>query len=370
MKTVQVQLNERVVLLQRGLPKLALGPGRHRFWSTGLSELRYNTDELLFTAPAEVRALLPQEWFSELVVEAHQRALVYRDRVPVRYLRPGVYRYWVVSNSASVRVLDVHARVPQLSAEELALITRGEILEVSVGATERALLFCNGRYQETLTAGLYRYWQTTEVRTSVQVVDLKRRNVTLNAQELMTKDKVTLRMTISAEYLVADERRASETLGDFEAAVYQAAQLALRDYVSGVSLDTLLEARTQLASHLNQQVSPKLQTAGLELVSIGVKDVILPGEMKALLNRVIEAEKEAAANVILRREEVAATRSLANTAQLMAQQPILLRLKELDALRDIAERIQEVRVVVGADGFASLLPAQLLSGASSDAKRQ
>jgi hypothetical protein len=98
--------------------------------------------------------------------------------------------------------------------------------------------------------------------------------------------------------------------------------------------------------------------------------VILPGEMKAVLNRVIEAEKEAAANVILRREEIAATRSLASTAQVMAQHPILLRLKELDALRDIAERIQEVRVVVGAEGFASLLPAQLLSGASSDAKRQ
>jgi regulator of protease activity HflC (stomatin/prohibitin superfamily) len=93
---------------------------------------------------------------------------------------------------------------------------------------------------------------------------------------------------------------------------------------------------------------------------VGVKDVVLPGEMKTLLNRVIEAEKEAAANVILRREETAATRSLANTAKVMAEHPVLLRLKELEALKDIAERIDEVRLVVGSDGLKTLLPAELL----------
>jgi regulator of protease activity HflC (stomatin/prohibitin superfamily) len=99
---------------------------------------------------------------------------------------------------------------------------------------------------------------------------------------------------------------------------------------------------------------------GVRIDSVGVKDVVLPGEMKTLLNRVIEAEKEAAANVILRREETAATRSLANTAHVMAEQPVLLRLKELESLKEIASRIQEVRVVVGADGLKTLLPAGLL----------
>jgi hypothetical protein len=82
--------------------------------------------------------------------------------------------------------------------------------------------------------------------------------------------------------------------------------------------------------------------------------------MKTLLNRVIEAEKAAAANVILRREETAATRSLANTARVMADQPILLRLKEIETMKEIAGNIQEVKLVVGADSLASLLPAGLL----------
>ena len=93
-----------------------------------------------------------------------------------------------------------------------------------------------------------------------------------------------------------------------------------------------------------------------------MKDVVLPGEMKTLLNRVIEAEKEAAANVILRREETAATRSLANTARVMAENPVLLRLKELETMKEIAGNIDEVRLVVGADGLDKLLTAQLLGG--------
>jgi len=105
-----------------------------------------------------------------------------------------------------------------------------------------------------------------------------------------------------------------------------------------VTLDELLEGRDALTRFLEQNVAPKAATWGVLVDRVGVKDVVLPGEMKTLLNRVIEAEKSAAANVILRREETAATRSLVNTARLMADQPILLRLKELEALKDIASR--------------------------------
>lgn len=81
---------------------------------------------------------------------------------------------------------------------------------------------------------------------------------------------------------------------------------------------------------------------GLRVHRVGVKDVILPGEMKALLNKVIEAEKAAAANVILRREDAAATRNMANTAKVIAENPVLMRLKELETMKDIAEKIDEI----------------------------
>src|SRR4029453_5748669 len=142
--------------------------------------------------------------------------------------------------------------------------------------------------------------------------------------------------------------------------VYLVVQLAARQFVSGVTLDELLEGRDTMTRFLEEDSVPKAMRFGVRIDRVGVKDVVLPGEMKALLNRVIEAEKEAAANVILRREETAATRSLANTARVMAQAPVPLPLKDLEAMKEIAERIEEVRVVVGADGFGALLPAGYL----------
>ena len=86
---------------------------------------------------------------------------------------------------------------------------------------------------------------------------------------------------------------------------------------------------------------------GLDVLDLGLKDLVLPGEMKALLNRVIEAQKEAEANVILRREETAATRSMAQTAKVLAENPLLVRLKELEAYKELAGKVGQVNLVLG-----------------------
>ena len=83
---------------------------------------------------------------------------------------------------------------------------------------------------------------------------------------------------------------------------------------------------------------------------MGVKDVILPGEMKTILNQVVEAEKVAQANLIRRREETAATRSLLNTARLMEENPTLLRLKELETLEKVTEKVGKLTVYGGLEG--------------------
>src|SRR5262249_25889493 len=129
-----------------------------------------------------------------------------------------------------------------------------------------------------------------------------------------------------------------------------------REFVAGVTLDELLEGREALTHYLEAQVLPRAEQFGLRVHRVGVKDVILPGEMKTLLNKVIEAEKAAAANVILRREDAAATRNMANTAKVIAENPVLMRLKELETMKDIAEKIDEIKLVMGTDGLGGLLP--------------
>lgn len=360
MKTLQVKLNERVVLYKDSLPVRALGPGRHRAFGTRISEQRWNTDQLVFQALPEVRALLPREWFRQVSLGADQRAVLYRDGRPVLFLRPGTYRYWTVDDSVELRTFDVTTRVPELTNELLAVIPKTELLDATVEAHQLGLLYLRNAFVQVLSPGRYRFWRTPEHEPEVVVVDMRRRNVAITGQELMTRDKVTLRLTLTVDFAVADPKRVTETVTDLNNTVWVAAQLAARDYIAGVTLDGLLEGRDEMTQTLGRVVMPELAKLGIRVDSIGVKDVVLPGEMKTLLNRVIEAEKEAAANVILRREETAATRSLANTARVMAEQPVLLRLKELEAMKDIAERIKEVRVVVGADGLKNLLPAELL----------
>lgn len=92
-----------------------------------------------------------------------------------------------------------------------------------------------------------------------------------------------------------------------------------------------------------------MQGFGLEVDSVGVKDIILPGEMKVILAKVVEAEKAALANVIRRREETAATRSLLNTARVMEDNPTALRLKELETLEKVTEKIDKISVFGGLD---------------------
>jgi len=350
--TFHIPINERAVLLEHGVPTRALGPGKHRFWGGGKDVVRFKLDELQFAAAPEVRALLPQAWFGETVIGHRQRGVLSRDGRPVRWLRPGVHRFWTVDPSVALRVLDLDEPVPELTDELRALIPATEIVDVTVLQHQRALKYVQGRFIEALGAGRHVFWSHPDARVALAVFDTRLQIVTIQGQELMTRDKVTLRLTLTAEYAPAEPSVTAHGVTDVKDALYLAIQLAARDYVAGVTLDELLEGRDALTRFLEGQVVPRGRELGIAVGRIGVKDVVLPGEMKVLLNRVIEAEKEAAANVIRRREEAAAMRSMANTAKVIAETPLLLELKRLEALENAAAQVDELRLVVGTDGLA------------------
>jgi len=359
-RIIGVKLNERVVVFRNGLPLRALGPGRHVVWGAKLGEQRWQTDALLFSALPEVRALLPEAWFAEVAIADDQRGLLYRDGAPRLFLRPGVHRYWRIDPSVELRVFSIDAPMPKLTSELVAVIPSSEYVRVVVREHERGLHYVQGRLTQVLGPGRYALWTHPEAEVSVSVLDMRLQQVALAGQELMTRDKVTLRLTLTVEYAVEDPATVAHAVQDARDAIYLLVQLAARQYVASVTLDELLEGRDAMTRFLEHETTAKAARFGVRIERLGVKDVVLPGEMKTLLNRVIEVEKQAVANVILRREETAAVRALANNARVMADHPIMLRLKELEAMKDMAASIDEVRVVVGADGLAKLLPAQLL----------
>jgi regulator of protease activity HflC (stomatin/prohibitin superfamily) len=166
----------------------------------------------------------------------------------------------------------------------------------------------------------------------------------------MTADKVTLRLNALVSYRVVVERLSLSVGDDARQALYRETQLVLRALVGARELDNFLTDKEGVTAELEQGLRRRVAAMGLEIVTAGIRDVILPGDMKDLLNKVTEAKKAAEANLIARREETAAMRSQANTAKLLQDNPTLMRLRELEALEKVAASAK-LSVVLGDKGL-------------------
>jgi len=278
----------------------------------------------------------------------HERAIVWIDGRVAAVLRPDLYALWTVFHEVRVEVVD--ARALRFEHPELAVIAsaRGALplLEtVTIEAGHVGLFFKDGRHEATLGPGAHAFWEGL-AKARVLDVDLREQIVDVAGQEIMTADKVSLRLNAVVTFKVSEPLKAVATVEDYRQALYREAQLALRAVVGTKPLDALLSEKDAVARELDGIVRGRVAPFGLEVVSLGIRDVILPGEMKDLMNRVVEAKKAAEANLITRREETAAMRNQANTAKLLESNPTLMRLRELEVLEKVAEKAK-LSVVLG-----------------------
>lgn len=209
---------------------------------------------------------------------------------------------------------------------------------VIVSEYEAGLLYADGKFVRTLSPGRYRVRQGFGRNERVQTVDLRLASLPINGQEMLTADKVTLRLNLAASYRVADAAKAVNTVQNYVTALYTELQLALRAAVTAVDLDTLMADRTALADGLRDQVRPVAETLGLALESVGVRDVILPGEVKKMLAREAEALRTGRAALVAAREETAAVRAALNTAKMLTDNPVLMQLRGLQSLESVADK--------------------------------
>lgn len=359
-----IKIHERGVLLRDEKPIAFLEPGTHWAWGN-TKVVRFSVTDVLFDVPVELRSVVPAELYREVELSTEERGVLFVDGVPKRLLRPGVHRYWTIAPGVELRRYD--ARQPlEDASDELMKLLAVDVTFALVGAQEHALLYEGGVFQRQLPAGMHVFWDRAKAPISVVRFSTQAQHVLVPAQDLITRDKVSLRLSLSAEYRVVAPLRAIEAHRDLNDALYRRLQLAAREFVAAKRLDALLEGRDELNVHLKEALEKDAESFGLEIIAAGVKDTILPGEMKALLNRVIEAEKEAAAKVILRREEVAAMKSLASSAKVLEESPGALRLKEMEALREIAAQVGEMVVVLGEGGLGEmrkLIPSKVAKNA-------
>lgn len=210
------------------------------------------------------------------------------------------------------------------------------------------LLYVDGELERTLAPGFHAFF-AVERGVTVEIFDTRVNTLEVSGQEILTRDKVSLRINLTATYQLTDVEAAVRAVKDPLDYLYKEVQFGLRGAVGTRTLDALLEDKEVIDDSVADYLKERIKALGITVKSVGVKDIILPGDMKELLAKVVEAEKAAQANVIRRREETNATRSLLNTAKVMESNAVALRLKELETLEKITEKIGTISVYGGLD---------------------
>ena len=193
---------------------------------------------------------------------------------------------------------------------------------------QHALRFVRGKYAGLLPAGSH--WIFTPT-TSVRYLDARPRVVTIPGQEILSSDAVSLKVSLVLDVRVADPRAAALGAESFQEALYAAAQLALRDAIAAKTIEEILGARAELAAQLKPVVEPAALALGVELRSIGIKDVMLPGTLKETFSEAARARQESQAALERARGESATLRNLANSARLLDGNPALAQIRLLQA---------------------------------------
>jgi regulator of protease activity HflC (stomatin/prohibitin superfamily) len=374
----RVKSYEKGLLFHYGDFVQLLEPGKYRQWSRFWSRTRSRIDVVTTLATKFEHPILDvlvknralREAMTIVELSDNERALVWKDGRLAHILGPGRHAFWKEPYKLEVEVFDTSTlRFEHPKLEAIVSFTGWAKWLVSVDVTEYedALLIKDGEIVETLRKGRHVFWANVG-RVTWKTIDRREQAADVAGQEIMTKDKVTLRVNLLVAYQVVDSIQAVTVVNDHAQALYREAQLVLRAAVGTRTLDALLADKESVSGEIKSALASRAKDFGVAIKSVGLKDIILPGEMKTILNQVIEAEKSAQANLIKRREETAAARSQANTAKLLAENPTLARMKELEQLADILSGTRST-FVFGSGDMSDQVRALVGSAAAKDERK-
>jgi regulator of protease activity HflC (stomatin/prohibitin superfamily) len=333
---VTVPEGERALVLVNGVLQDILRPGRHKVASFN-RQVKIEAHALagrVFTstyaeALTTTHATLAAEHLVTVQTKPGEVAVVTRDGQFHALVKPDVKtHFWKDAGPWAVELLDVSEaiEVPKHIATRLNTVAAQSLVKrFNVEDGQVGLLHVDGAFIRTLQPGVHVFWHVVKTAT-VKIIDTREHALDVTGQEILTRDKVSIRVNVAAKYRVVDPVKAHTTVKDFTDALYRALQHAFRQSLATKTLDQILTRK-------------------------GEVDVEAARGVRDILNKVVAAEKEAEAQVIRRREETNATRSLLNTAKVMAENPVMMRLKELEALEKIADKVQTLTVHNGTRGL-------------------
>jgi hypothetical protein len=348
MKWINVNAYQVALVFKNGEYKKMMKEGEYFFWGT--RDVRTYDMTQPFYPNIELNILLQDKTLAEklIVVQVmdNEIALQYENGLLKQVLTAGRYTFWkgIVNYEfvkADVSKIKIDAAISKATLQNKLLANY--VRTYTVESYEKALLFVDGKYVQVLLAGVYYWWKNSTV-INVAKADTRTQQMEISGQEILTKDKATLRLNAFAQYQVTDIEKAALENKEYERQLYVAFQLSIREYVGAYTLDELLANKDAIAPYVQEAVKAKAAALGMQVNGFGIRDVILPGDIREIMNQVLVAEKKAQANVITRREETASTRSLLNTAKLMEENSMLWKLKEMEYVEKIAEKINNITV--------------------------
>lgn len=347
-KRITIQAYQVGLVFENRKLVTVLQEGYH--WILGDKEVLKYEMKNSFVAPIELNILLQNKTLAAMLeiveIADNEIALHFVNGIFKEVLQTGRYAFW----KGYLENVFIKADLSKVNITEqisVNLLENGKvkffIRKFQVANYEKGLLFVNGVFIKELVSGTYYFWNNS-ISVEVKNVDIRQQQMEISGQELLTKDKAALRINFFVNYKVMDAIKALVNNKDYEKQLYVAMQLALRAFVGGFTLDELLSKKDTIAEVILEETKDKIADLGLIVSNAGIRDIILPGDMKEIMNQVLVAEKKAQANSIMRREETAATRSLLNTAKLMEENEMLWKLKEMEYVEKIADRIGEITI--------------------------
>ena len=348
MKRIRINVGKIGLVFRNGDYKRVITEGTH--WLMPFETvIRYNMSKPFYPS-IELNVLLRDEALAShlIVVEVgdNEIALQYENGNFKAVLTPGRYTFWKGLTEYAFVKADL-SKIEITEDIDLLAIKRRELVPYiracKVDSFESGVLFVDNKVDRILGPGEYYFWKNAR-EVSVSKVDLRQLQLEISGQEILTRDKAALRINFYTQYKVVDITKAIVDNKDYEKQLYILMQFALREYIGTLTLDELLENKEAISEYVMNALKDKSENLGVEIKGCGVRDIILPGEMKEIMNQVLIAQKQAQANVITRREETASTRSLLNTAKLMEENDILFKLKEMEYVEKIADKIGEITV--------------------------
>lgn len=369
MRTIVINENQRGLLFKNGRYIKLLGAGRHCTVFGREVEL-IDLECEITPKRCDIDTLLEDKNIREntALVEVSDQilALHFVDGRFAGVLGLGKHIFWAQTHTHEFTLVDTSSPMVDESVPRYVFskIPQAYYIKVEVAEYQKARLYFDQKLVGLLDAGTYYFWRTS-VRVDVGYVDTRLTKMDICGQEMLTADKVTIRVNFVCTYRVRDFVRIITEIDDFTEQMHVSAQLALREYVGANKLDEILENKDRMTDFVLGRLKDKESELFVEVVSAGVKDIILPGEIRDIMNTVLVAEKRAQANVITRREEVASTRSLLNTAKLMDENKTLYRLKELEYVERIFENVGNINLGSGGSILTQL--AEVIGSARGDA---